>query len=100
MVETYQASNASGFELSTKPMVLGLVACSIAYAVPVASHSFQRVMPSRSMAESSPLGFSGSAMPQKLTVNEVRRQGISVHAQDEESHDALLDTVSVCFISH
>jgi hypothetical protein len=33
------ASSASGFELSTNPIVLGLVACSIAYADPRVDHA-------------------------------------------------------------
>ena len=64
--EAYQASKARGFELNTNPMVLGLVACSIAYAVPVAFQSCHRLRPAFSVAESSPLVSTGSETPQKL----------------------------------
>ena len=46
------ASRASGLERNTKPMVAGLVACSMAYAVPVAFHSSRRTRPSFSAEES------------------------------------------------
>lgn len=64
---THHARRATGFELNTKPMVLGLVACSIAYAVPVAFHFTQRSTPSCSILEISPgTSFIGSETPQKL----------------------------------
>ena len=51
----YHASRARGLEFKMKPIVLGLVACSIAYAVPDSFQSAHLLRPAFSTSDSSSL---------------------------------------------
>ena len=65
----YHDSNARGLLLKTKPIVLGFVACSRAYADPVAFQAFQRLSPScsTSVSAKSFTADAGRLIEQKLT---------------------------------
>ena len=65
----YHDSSAKGLLLRTKPIVLGFVACSRAYATPVAFQTSQRLSPSCSISDSAEsfTADAGRLIEQKLT---------------------------------
>ena len=67
IIGTHHDSRAIGLLASAKPIVLGRVACSSAYALPVLVNSAARLRPICSESVMVPRTWAGSGMMQKLT---------------------------------
>lgn len=68
----YQAKIARGLLASIRPIVLGRVACSIAYPLPVFLNSVDLLLSWISSSSSSPFGFAGGVVTAHMLTRNVR----------------------------
>ena len=97
----YHDSSAKGLLLRTKPIVLGFVACSRAYATPVTFQASQRLSPSCSTSDSAEsfTADAGRLIEQKLTnpVSFLSKQSNHGQKLEGRSYDAQLRSLSAIY---